>query len=65
MFNAKMNQAIGHGCNWNDDVPYSGLETVYIEKYHQLLQFIASDLRKQTLLAVLSTGQLLILLRLP
>jgi hypothetical protein len=24
-----MNQAIGHGCNWNDgDVPYSELETV-------------------------------------
>jgi len=23
MFNARMNQAIGHGCNWNDgDVPY-------------------------------------------
>ena len=29
MFNARMNQAIGHGCNWNDgDVPYSELETV-------------------------------------
>ena len=28
MFNAKTNQAIGHGCNWNDgDVPYSELET--------------------------------------
>jgi hypothetical protein len=26
-FNARMNQAIGHGCNWND-VPYSELETV-------------------------------------
>jgi hypothetical protein len=33
----------------------------YIAKYHQLLQFIALDLRKHTLLAVLSTGQLLIL----
>jgi hypothetical protein len=33
----------------------------YIAKYHQLLQFIALDLRKQTLLAALSTGQLLIL----
>ena len=29
MFNARMNQAIGHGCNWNDgDVPYSELETL-------------------------------------
>ena len=28
----------------------------YIVKYHLLLQFIALDLRKQTLLAVLSTG---------
>ena len=28
MFNARMNQAIDHGCNWNDgDVPYSELET--------------------------------------
>jgi len=29
MFNARMNQAIGHGCNWNNgDVLYSELETV-------------------------------------
>ena len=29
MFNSRMNQVIGHGCNWNDgDVPYSELETV-------------------------------------
>jgi len=29
MFNARMNRAIGHGCNWNNvDVPYSELETV-------------------------------------
>ena len=27
MFIARMNQAIGHGCNWND-VPYSELESV-------------------------------------
>ena len=33
----------------------------YVTKYHLLLQFIALDLRKQTLLAVLSTEQLLIL----
>ena len=34
----------------------------YIAKYHLLLQFITLDLRIQILLAVLSTGQLLILL---
>ena len=28
MFNARMNQAIGHGCNRNDGDPYSELETV-------------------------------------
>ena len=29
MFNARINQDIDHGCNWNDgDVPYSELETV-------------------------------------
>jgi len=28
MFDARMNQAIGHGCNWNDgDVAYSELKT--------------------------------------
>jgi len=29
MFDARMNESIGHGCNWNDgDIPYSELETV-------------------------------------
>ena len=29
MFDARMNESIGHGCNWNDgDVPYSELQTV-------------------------------------
>jgi len=29
MFDARINQAIGHGCNWSDgDVPCSELETV-------------------------------------
>ena len=29
MFNARINEAIHHGCNWNDgDVLYSELETV-------------------------------------
>jgi hypothetical protein len=29
VFNARMNQAVDHRCNWNDgDMPYSELETV-------------------------------------
>jgi hypothetical protein len=29
MFNARMNQDIGHACNWYDgDIPYSELETL-------------------------------------
>jgi len=29
MFNARMNQAIDHGCKWNvSDIPYSELETL-------------------------------------
>jgi hypothetical protein len=29
MFNARINQTIGHGCNWIDgDVPYLELETM-------------------------------------
>ena len=29
MFNSRINQAIDHGCNWNDgDILYSELETV-------------------------------------
>ena len=51
MFNARMNQAMGvtgmmvmfHIQSW---------KLCYIAKYHLLLQFIALDLRKQTLLAV-------------
>jgi hypothetical protein len=28
MFKSLINEAIDHGCNWNDGVPYSDLETV-------------------------------------
>jgi hypothetical protein len=29
MFTAQLNEAVNHGCNWNDgDIPYSELETV-------------------------------------
>jgi len=39
MFNARMNQAIGHGCTWNDgDVPYSELETVL---HHEVSSAVA------------------------
>ena len=63
MFNARMNQAIGHGCKWNDgDVPYSELETVLHREVSSAVAIYFLDLRKQTILEVLSTGQLLILL---
>jgi len=63
MFNAEMNQAIGHGCNWNDgDIPYSELQSVLHCEVSSAVAIYCLDLRKQTLLAVLSTGQLLILL---
>jgi len=36
MFNARMNQAIGHGCNWNDGyVPYSELD-----ESRQVIKFV-------------------------
>jgi len=54
MFNARMNQAIDNGCNWNDgDVPYAELETVLHREASSLLQSIASDFRRQNLLAVI------------
>jgi hypothetical protein len=76
MFNARMNKATYHECNWNDGaIPYSELETLllreassavatycfgpqtyYIGRNDLLLQSIASDLRKQNLLVVLSTA---------
>jgi hypothetical protein len=47
MFNARLNQAIDHGCKWNNGgVPYSEWKVCYIAKYHLLLQFIALGLRK-------------------
>ena len=63
MFNARMNQDIVHGCNWSDcDVPYSELETVLHREVSSAVAIYFLDLRKQTILEVLSTGQLLILL---
>jgi len=57
-----MNQAIGHGCNWNDgDVPYSELETVLHREVSSAVAIYCFGPQK-ALLAVLSTGQLLILL---
>jgi hypothetical protein len=33
MFTAQLNEAVDHGCNWNDgDIPYSELETVLHRK---------------------------------
>jgi len=39
MFNARMNQAIGYWCNWNDgDVPYSEMETML---HHEISSAVA------------------------
>ena len=53
--NARMNQAIDHGCNWND-----GWKLCYIARHHLPLQSIASGLRKQNLIVVSWTVHLLI-----
>jgi hypothetical protein len=45
-FNARLNNAIDHGCNWNDcDILYSVWKLLYIAKYHQLLQSIVSGIK--------------------
>ena len=63
MFNARMNQAIDHGCNWNDGNDlHSELETVLHRETSYAVTTYCFGLQKQTLLAVLSTGELLILL---
>jgi len=62
MFNARMNQAIGHWRNWNDvDVPYSELETVLHREVSSAVAIYCFGPQKKNLLGVLSTGQLLIL----
>ena len=50
MFNARIDQPIGHGYKWNGgDILYSELETLL----HQLLQSIALDLKNLHLLVIL------------
>ena len=50
MFNARIDQPIGHGYKRNDgDILYSELETVL----HQLLQSIALELKNLHLLVIL------------
>ena len=47
IFNARMNEAIDHVCNWNDgDYYIQSCKPWYIARHHPLLQSIASDLRK-------------------
>jgi hypothetical protein len=65
MFNAKINDAINHGCNWNDgDVLYSELESLLHCEISSAVSIYCFGYKKQTLLTVLSTGQLQILLSL-
>ena len=61
MFNVRMNEAIDHGCDWNDgDVLYSELETVVYREASSALQSIALGLRNHNLSAVLLSVQILI-----
>jgi len=60
MFIARMNDAIEHGCNWNDEIYYiQSLKLWYIARRHLLLQCIASVLRKHDILVTLLSVQLL------
>ena len=44
LFNVRLNEAIDHGCNWNDGfVPYSDLENVHCEASSAVAIFV-SDL---------------------
>jgi hypothetical protein len=47
MFNARINKAMDHGCNWDDgDIVYSQLQIFFTAKHYPLLQYIALELRK-------------------
>ena len=60
-FNARMNQAIAHGCNWNDgDVLYSELETVLRREASSTVAIYCFGPQEHNLLAVLLNVQLLI-----
>jgi len=50
MFNARINEAIEHGCNWNDGVYLiQSWRLWYIARHHPLLQSIASAPKKHNL----------------
>ena len=45
LFNVRMNEAIEHGCNWNDGyVPYSELETVLHREASSAVAFYCSGM---------------------
>jgi hypothetical protein len=65
MLNARINNAISHYCNWNDsDVLYSELTTVLHREVSSTVAIYCFGHKKQRLLAVLSIGQLLVLISL-
>ena len=60
-FNARMNQAIDHGCKLNDgDVPYSELETVLQREASTAIAIYCFRPQKQNLFVFITTAQLLI-----
>jgi len=62
MFNARMNQAIDHGCNWNDgDVPYSELETVLHREVSSAIAIYCFGPQKTNFISGIIGLQLLIL----
>jgi len=63
MFNARMDQAVGHGCNWNyGDVPYSELEAVLHLEISFAVAIYCFGTQKTNFISGLIDLQLLLLL---
>jgi hypothetical protein len=63
LFNSQMNEAIDHGCNWNDCyVPYLELETVLHREVSSAIAIYCFGSQKTHFIAALLSVQLLILL---
>jgi len=61
MFNARINQAIDNGCNWNDgDVLYSVLETVVHREASSAVTIYCFGPQEHKLSAALLSLQLLV-----
>jgi hypothetical protein len=60
VIDASMNEAIGHGCNWNNDVLYSELETVVNREASSAVTIYCFGHHKHNLSAALLSVQILI-----